>query len=210
MPRRGNVGTRNRRGAVRDSLHRERSEHLRTAERFARRSRRGARPAAGGAVSDQHDVRRIARALPETTEDAHHFRVGGKLFVWFYPERVHPKKPRVINYEVAVVAVPTLEDKGALIAGDPEVFFTTSHYDGYKAVLVRLARVEVGPLRELIRVGWAAAAPPAVRARHDAAPARDGRSRSPTAKRGRARPARSSPRGGPARGRPKARRRARS
>ena len=91
-------------------------------------------------MSDQHDVRRIARALPETTEDGHHFRVGGKLFVWFYPERVHPKKPRVINHEVVVVAVPTLEDKGALIGGDPETFFTTPHYDGYKAVLVRLAR----------------------------------------------------------------------
>jgi hypothetical protein len=122
-------------------------------------------------VSDQHDVRRIARALPETTEIKDQFRVGGKLFVWFYPERVHPKKPRVINHDVAVVAVATLEDKGALIAGDPETFFTTSHYDGYKAVLARLARLEVRQLQDLLRAGWAAAAPPAVRARHDAAPA---------------------------------------
>jgi hypothetical protein len=151
-------------------------------------------------VSDQHDVRRIARALPETTEDGHHFRVGGKLFVWFYPERVHPKKPRVINHEVVVVAVPTLEDKGALIGGDPETFFTTPHYDGYKAVLVRLARVGVGPLRELLRAGWAAAAPPKVRARHEAAPVGH-RPRAPVAKRGRAAPARKGARKAPARGR---------
>ena len=120
-------------------------------------------------MSDQHDVRRLACALPETTDSGDHFRVGGKLFVWFYPERVHPKKPRVINREVAVVAVPSLEDKGALIAGDPETFFTTSHYDGYKAVLVRLARLRVGQLRDLIRAAWAAAAPPALRAGHDGA-----------------------------------------
>ena len=160
-------------------------------------------------MSDQHDVRRIALALPETTEDGHHFRVGGKLFVWFYPERVHPKKPRVINREVAVVAVPTLEDKGALIGGDPDTFFTTSHYDGYKAVLVRLARVEVAQLRELIRAGWTAAAPPALRARHDVAPA-GSRARAPAAKRARTTPARSGPRKAPARGRSKARARTRS
>jgi hypothetical protein len=159
-------------------------------------------------VSDQHDVRRIARALPETTEDGHCFRAGGKLFVWFYPERVHPKKPRVINYEVVVVAVPTLEDKGALIAGDPETFFTTDHYNGYKTVLVRLARLGAGQLRELIRAGWAAAAPPAVRSRHEGAPAGK-RSRSPAAKTARAKPARRSPRGALTRGRSKARKRRR-
>jgi hypothetical protein len=118
-------------------------------------------------VSDQHDVRRIALAMPETTEQGNGFRVAGKLFVWFYPERVHPKKPRVINREVAALAVQSLEDKGALIAGDPETFFTTDHYDGYKAVLVRLARVSAGKLRALIRAAWIAAAPPALRARGD-------------------------------------------
>jgi hypothetical protein len=105
------------------------------------------------------------------------------------------------------VAVATLEDKGALIAGDPETFFTTAHYDGYKAVVVRLARREVGKLRELIRAGWVAAAPPALRARHETAPAGK-RSSAPAAKRGRAAPARRSPRGASTRGRSKGRRRA--
>ena len=155
-------------------------------------------------MSDQHDVRRIARALPETTDNGDQFRVGGKLFVWFYPERVHPRKPRVVNHEVAVVAVPTLEDKGALIAGDPDAFFTTSHYDGYKAVLVRLARVRVGQLRALIRAGWAAAAPPRLRARYEATPAAE-RPRSPAAKRGRPAPVRKRPGKAPARRRAKRR-----
>ena len=123
-------------------------------------------------MSDQHDVRRIAMAMPEATEKGNGFRVGGKLFVWFYPERVHPKKPRVINLAVAAMAVATLEDKGALLAGDPETFFTTDHYDGYKAVLVRLERVGVRALRKLIGAAWAAAVPPALRTRLEGAPAR--------------------------------------
>jgi hypothetical protein len=31
----------------------------------------------------------------------------------------------------------------ALLADDPEVYFTTPHFDGYPAVLVRLERIGV-------------------------------------------------------------------
>ena len=40
-----------------------------------------------------------------------------------------------------VVPVVDLEDKEALLRSDPEVFFTTPHYDGHAYVLVHLDRV---------------------------------------------------------------------
>jgi hypothetical protein len=114
-----------------------------------------------GAMADQQDVRRIALRLPETTEDPDTFcfRVRGKGFIWVYPERVHPKKPRVPNPEVLVVRVVDLAEKEALLASGAAAFFTTPHYDGYKAVLVRLPVVDESRLTELITDAWRAQAP---------------------------------------------------
>jgi hypothetical protein len=112
-------------------------------------------------MTDQSDVRRIAMALPDVTEDdgAFNFRVAGKPFAWVYPERVHPKKPRVPNPEVLVLSVADLGDKEALIASDGRKFFTTPHYDGYKAVLLRLPAVGLDELTELITDAWRSRAP---------------------------------------------------
>lgn len=44
--------------------------------------------------------------------------------------------------------------KFALIADEPGVYFTTPHFDGYPAVLVRLAEIEVRDLEELITEAW--------------------------------------------------------
>jgi hypothetical protein len=56
--------------------------------------------------------------------------------------------------ETLVVRVIDLQDKEALLRGDPERFFTTPHYDGHPYVLVRLARIEPGPLAELVQDAW--------------------------------------------------------
>jgi hypothetical protein len=47
-----------------------------------------------------------------------------------------------------------LQEKEALLAGAPERFFTTPHYDGYPSVLVRLDRIETGVLEELVEDAW--------------------------------------------------------
>lgn len=109
----------------------------------------------------QTDVARIAGALPgaEATADGLGFRVGGKLFVWTYLERVHPKRRRIPNHEAIGVSVPGDDVKQDLLAADPGVFFTTDHYDGYDAVLVRLPKVGFDTLEELIRQAWACRAP---------------------------------------------------
>lgn len=49
--------------------------------------------------------------------------------------------------------------KSALIAGDPTVFFTTPHFDGYPAILVQLDAIGLDDLREVIVEGWLVRAP---------------------------------------------------
>jgi hypothetical protein len=49
--------------------------------------------------------------------------------------------------------------KEALLATDPDVYFTTPHFDGYPAVLVRLERIAADELAELIGEAWLARAP---------------------------------------------------
>jgi hypothetical protein len=46
-----------------------------------------------------------------------------------------------------------------LLADDPEVYFTTPHFDGYRAVLVRLERIAVPELTELVVEAWLDRAP---------------------------------------------------
>jgi hypothetical protein len=61
--------------------------------------------------------------------------------------------------ETLVIQVVDLEDKEALLRSDPEVFFTTPHYDGYAYVLVRLDRVGREQLAELVEDAWRLRAP---------------------------------------------------
>ncbi len=56
--------------------------------------------------------------------------------------------------ETLVVRVVDLEDKEALLRSDPDVFFTTPHYDGYPYVLIHLDRVDPEELAELIEEAW--------------------------------------------------------
>ncbi len=116
-------------------------------------------------MATQADVRRIALALPETTagEDRFAFSVrSGKThkgFVWVWMERVEPKQPRVANPGVLAVRVANDAEKQTLIASDPEKFFTEPHYNGFPAVLVRLAAIDTDELEELIVDAWRCQAP---------------------------------------------------
>ena len=47
-------------------------------------------------------------------------------------------------------------DKQVLLAMDREVFFTEPHYDGYSAVLIRLPKIKVALLKDVIAQGWSA------------------------------------------------------
>ena len=112
------------------------------------------------------DVACIVGELPLTAEPSpHDWRVGKKLLVWERPLREpdraaltaagsEPPTGDILGVRVADEGV-----KFALIADEPDVYFTTPHFDGYSAVLVRLAEIPVAALRELITEAWLVQAP---------------------------------------------------
>ena len=112
-------------------------------------------------MADADDVRRLALALPgveEVDSDGFDFRVGGKGFVWSYPER-RPGQPRLIRTDIAVLFVGDEAEKQALLLGEPAAFFTTPGYDGWPLVMLRLAEVDVERLAELVTDAWRMRAP---------------------------------------------------
>lgn len=112
------------------------------------------------------DVRRIALALPEAREEERRgnqfWIVKDKLFVWERPLRKSdlaalgddaPEGP------ILGARVEHLVAKDALISDNPDVFFTTPHFDGYPAVLILLEKIALDELEELIVEAWLARAP---------------------------------------------------
>jgi len=116
------------------------------------------------------DVRRLALALPDVEEidsDGFDFRVGGKGFVWSYPER-RPGQPRMIRTDIAVLYVGDEAEKQALLLGEPRLFFTAPGYGDWPLVMLRLEQVNAGRLVELVTDAWRMRAPAEVAARLDA------------------------------------------
>ncbi len=58
------------------------------------------------------------------------------------------------NPDALVLKTIDMQEREALLEGRPELFFTTPHYDGYPAVLVRLERIEPALLEELVEDAW--------------------------------------------------------
>jgi len=107
-------------------------------------------------VADADDVRAIATSLPGVVEidsEGFDFRVGGRGFVWSYPER-QPGRARVIRTDIAVLFVGDEAEKQALLKGEPELFFTAPGYEGSSLVMLRLDRVDVRRLEELVTDAW--------------------------------------------------------
>jgi hypothetical protein len=114
------------------------------------------------------DVSRIALALPEAHErlsnaGRRQWSIRGKkMFLWERPLRqsdlrdlgdAAPEGP------IMGAKVEHLIAKEAILADDPAVYFTTPHFDGYPAVLVRLPAIAVAELEELAAEAWLAVAP---------------------------------------------------
>jgi len=117
-------------------------------------------------VATWDDVRRIALALPQTSErDSHGYpawRVKDKVFVWDRPLRksdIEALGDDAPAGPILGARVEHLVAKDALLADNPDVFFTTPHFDGYAAVLVQLDRISLDDLNEVIVEAWLARAP---------------------------------------------------
>jgi hypothetical protein len=112
------------------------------------------------------DVRRTALSLPESSEREQRgcaqWRVREKLFVWERPLRskeVEQLGGQAPDGPILAARVEHVGAKEALVADDPAVYFTTPHFDGYPAVLVRLEWMALDELDELITEAWLARAP---------------------------------------------------
>lgn len=113
------------------------------------------------------DVRELVMALPSveegTTFGTASWKVGGKkLVVWERPLRAKDREElgdAAPDGPVLGASVADEGEKRALVEGEPEVFFTTSHFTGYAAVLVRLDRIPRDRLAELVTEAWLARAP---------------------------------------------------
>ena len=112
------------------------------------------------------DVASIVGELQLTDERSpREWRVGKKLIAWERPLRksdrealaalrIEPPEGDILGVRVADEGV-----KYALIADEPDVYFTTPHFDGYPAVLVKLPEIDELGLRELIVEAWLTQAP---------------------------------------------------
>jgi hypothetical protein len=114
------------------------------------------------------DVARVALGLPEVAEEPtfgnRAWKVRKKLFVWERPlrakevEQLGDAAPPE-NAPILGVRVPDEEAKRALLASEPEVYFTTPHFDGHLSVLILLDRIPRKDLEEAIVEAWLSRAP---------------------------------------------------
>jgi hypothetical protein len=112
------------------------------------------------------DVRRFALALPDTSEYDRRgqafWRVRDKNFVWERPLRksdLEALGKDAPDGPILGARVEHLIAKEALIADNPGAFFTTPHFDGYPAVLIRLGQIGLDELEEVVVEAWLARAP---------------------------------------------------
>ena len=123
------------------------------------------------------DVARLAAGLPQVTEGVDKYRktnrtweVGGKAFAWERPfskadiKRFGDETPP--DGPILAIRTADLGEKEAIVAANPDAFFTISHFDGYNAFLVQLNRVSAKALKEALADGWLAMAPRALADRY--------------------------------------------
>lgn len=112
------------------------------------------------------EVARIVGELALTSEPSpRDWRVGKKLLAWERPLRRSEREalahdgPAAPHGDILGVRVSDEGVKFALIDDEPRIYFTTPHFDGYPAVLVNLAEIDVRDLEELITEAWLTQAP---------------------------------------------------
>jgi hypothetical protein len=105
---------------------------------------------------------KLAHELPEVTEDIWYrtpaLKVRGKGFV-----RLKEDGKSVMFF------VGSLDDKEALLATQPDLYFTTPHYDGHPMILARLSKLRPPECRLRLERAFRLKAPAKLVAKLDAA-----------------------------------------
>jgi len=109
------------------------------------------------------DVHEVARAMPQVSVEGHAdrpvYQVGGKSFVFFRGRRPDAFDPETGERypDVIVFWVADEGEKQALVEEGSTPFFTTSHFDGHRSVLVRASRIgelSRDEIVELVQDAW--------------------------------------------------------
>jgi hypothetical protein len=115
-------------------------------------------------MTTMDDLDKLALAMPETTKELSDdgrpaYKAHGKLFVVHRsrrPDAVDPDTGERMD-DVLMFRVADLWVEEFMLADDRGVYFTTPHFDGYPAVLVRipdLVRLDRDELEELVVEAW--------------------------------------------------------
>jgi hypothetical protein len=110
------------------------------------------------------DLDALALSLPQTAKETSddgrpRYLVHGKLILCHRgqrPDAVDPATGERLD-DVLMFRVADLDVKELLLADDRGIYFTTPHFDGYAAVLVRipeLAGLDRDELRDLVEEAW--------------------------------------------------------
>ena len=110
------------------------------------------------------DLDELALAMPQATKEVSEdgrpaYHVHGKLFCFHRgrrPDALDPETGERLA-DVLMFRVEDLDVKDLLLADDRGVYFTTPHFNGYPAVLMRigdLARLDRAELRDLVVDAW--------------------------------------------------------
>jgi hypothetical protein len=115
-------------------------------------------------MASMRDLDELALAMPEATKEVSEdgrpiYLVHGKLFVRHRTRRrdaVDPDTGEQLD-DVLMFRVADFGVKELLLSDARGVYFTTPHFDGYPAVLVRipdLAHLDREELRDLVEEAW--------------------------------------------------------
>jgi hypothetical protein len=115
-------------------------------------------------MATMRDLDRLALAMPQATRELSDdsrpaYLVHGKLFCCHRrprPDALDPVTGARLD-DVLMFRVADLDEKELLLADERGVLFTTPHFDGYPAVLLRisdLGRISREQLYDLVAEAW--------------------------------------------------------
>jgi hypothetical protein len=115
-------------------------------------------------MATMSDLDKFALAMPQATKELSDdgrpaYFVHGKMFCFHRsrrPDAVDAETGERLS-DVLMFRVADLGEKEVMLADDRGVYFTTPHFNGYPAVLMRipdLARIDRDELRDLVAEAW--------------------------------------------------------
>jgi hypothetical protein len=115
-------------------------------------------------MATMRDLDRLALALPETTKEVSEdgrpsYLAHGKMFCFHRsrrPDAIDPKTGERMA-DVLMFRVDGADEKELVLADPRGIFFTTPHFNGYPAVLIRipdLKQLDRSELRDLVVDAW--------------------------------------------------------